>query len=146
MRHSILLIAALALPLMACNEATTASAADDTNKEAKSVIPEVTVEKAEALLKEGGVAVDANSKRTREKHGVVPNAVILSSSAKYDLAELPSDKTKELVFYCSSTYCTASDTAAERAQANGYKKVHVMREGIKGWKESGKPVKSYPAS
>ncbi len=146
MRITVLLIAALALPLMACTDAAPASAADDAKKEAKPTIPEVSVEKAEALLKDGGVAVDANSKRTREKHGVVPNAVILSSSAKYDLAELPSDKTKELIFYCSNTYCTASDTAAERAEANGYKKVHVMREGIKGWKDSGKPVKSYPAS
>lgn len=133
--------------MLACDRTTTASAAesaDESKEEAK--IPEVSVDKADALLKEGAVAVDANSKRTRKKYGVVPNAVVLTSSAKYDLAQLPEDKSKELIFYCSNTYCTASDTAAERAQANGYEKVNVMREGIKGWKESGKPVQSYPAS
>lgn len=145
MRHIILITALLTLPLFACNEATTASA-EATDKKAELEIPEVSVADADARLKKGAVMVDANSERTRKKHGVVPNATILSSSSKYELAQLPSDKATDLIFYCSNTYCTASDSAAERAANSGYKNVKVMREGIKGWIEAGKPVQSYPSS
>ena len=41
--------------------------------------------------------------------------MILTSSSKYDLSQLPEDKAKDLIFYCSNTRCTASDAAAERA-------------------------------
>ena len=108
--------------------------------------PEISVEDASKALQSGAVAVDANSASTREKHGTVPNAIMLTSSSKYELSQLPADKAKDLIFYCSSTYCTASDSAAERASANGYKNVHIMREGIKGWKGAGKATAQYPKS
>jgi len=108
--------------------------------------PEISVEDASKALQSGAVAVDANSASTRKKHGTVPGAIILTSSSKYELAQLPEDKSKDLIFYCSSTYCTASDSAAERASTNGYENVHVMREGIKGWKDAGKATAPYPQS
>ena len=108
--------------------------------------PEISVEDASKALQSGAVAVDANSAGTREKHGTLPDAIILTSSAKYELAQLPQDKSKDLIFYCSSTWCTASDKAAERASTNGYQNVHIMREGIKGWKDAGKATAEYPRS
>jgi rhodanese-related sulfurtransferase len=101
---------------------------------------EISVEDADAALKAGAMAFDANSDRTRAEYGTVPDAVILTSSSKYELSQLPEDKAKDLIFYCSNTRCTASDAAAERASAHGYKNVHIMRAGIKGWKEAGKPT------
>ena len=120
----------------------------DTNPAAASEAapPEISVEDASKALQSGAVAVDANSASTRKKHGTVPGAIILTSSSKYELAQLPEDKSKDLIFYCSSTYCTASDSAAERASTNGYENVHVMREGIKGWKDAGKATAPYPQS
>jgi rhodanese-related sulfurtransferase len=124
---------------MGCKDASQA-------KEGEIHIPEVSVEQAEEALRSGAVAVDANSESTRKKHGTVPNAILLTSSSKYDLAQLPQDKSKDLIFYCSNTRCTASDAAAERASHNGYSNVHIMREGIKGWRDAGKATAPYPQS
>ena len=141
----ILLIAlALSTVVLGCKDASPA-AATETN-EAPAPIVEISVESADKALQSGAVAFDANSERTRKKHGTVPGAVILTSSYKYDLAQLPEDKSKDLIFYCSSTSCTASDSAAERASTHGYENVHIMREGIKGWKEAGKATTEYPRS
>lgn len=147
MRTILFLSALLTFPLSGCDKASPAAA----DKEAPAVdqqdgIPEVSVEDAATRIKSGAFAVDANSERTRKKHGIVPDAVILTSSSKYDLAQLPKDKSTDLIFYCSNTFCTASDSAAERAQENGYEKVSVMRKGIKGWKGAGHPTASYPQS
>jgi rhodanese-related sulfurtransferase len=34
----------------------------------------------------------------------------------------------------------ASHAAAERAQAAGYKRILILKEGLKGWVAAGKPV------
>ena len=143
----LLLSLALSVLLIACKDASPA-AANEANeaKEAPAEIPEISVEDADKAIQAGAFAVDANSASTREKNGTVPGAIILTSSYKYDLAQLPEDKSKDLIFYCSNTNCTASDSAAERASTHGYEKVHVMREGIKGWKDAGKPTAAYPQS
>ena len=139
---------ALSILLIGCKDASPAAAPAAANeaKEAPAEIPEISVEDADKAIQAAAVAVDANSASTREKNGTVPGAVILTSSYKYDLAQLPEDKSKDLIFYCSNTNCTASDSAAERASTHGYEKVHVMREGIKGWKDAGKPTTAYPQS
>jgi len=145
--RTIILSLLLTFVLAGCKDASPSAAAEqapaDKSEAAMSVI---SVDDAEKALQSGAVAVDANSDSTREKNGTVPNAIILTSSYKYDLAQLPEDKSKDLIFYCSNTSCTASDSAAERASTNGYKNVHIMREGIKGWKDAGKPTKPYPQS
>ena len=149
--RSFLLSAVFVCSLVGCKNASPASATEftppqgaETQKESEPVISEVSVEDADQAIQGGAVAVDANSDRTRKKNGTVPNAVLLTSSSKYDLSELPADKNKDLIFYCSNTRCTASDAAAERASANGYQRVHIMREGIKGWKDAGKSTAPFP--
>ncbi|MGB5811913.1 MAG: rhodanese-like domain-containing protein [Polyangiales bacterium] len=149
----ILLSLSITLLLVGCKDgptaATDAPATDVVAAGAQQVdvtVTEITVEDADKALQSGAVAVDANSSTTRQKNGIVPDAVILTSSYKYDLAQLPEDKSKDLIFYCSSTSCTASDNAAERASNHGYEHVHIMREGIKGWKEAGKPTTPFTDS
>jgi rhodanese-related sulfurtransferase len=149
---------AFTLLLLGCKAESSASTAEPTADAAKAeapaaeqpaeevVLAEITVEDADKALQSGAIAFDANSEKTRKKYGTVPEAVILTSSSKYDLAQLPEDKSKDLIFYCSNTMCTASDAAAERASANGYENVHIMREGIKGWKDAGKPTTPFTES
>ncbi len=83
---------------------------------------------------------DANSKATREAQGIIPTAVLLSSSSEYDVKLLPQNKETPVVFYCANTKCTASHTAAKRAAEAGHKDVNVLAPGIKGWVEAGKAV------
>ena len=46
---------------------------------------------------------------------------------------LPSDHDSTLVFYCSNVWCRKAPQAARRAEGLGYRDVHVMSAGIKGW-------------
>ncbi len=80
---------------------------------------------------------DANSSRVRAEYGVIPGATMLTSASEYDLALLPSEKASPLVFYCSSTWCSAARTAAERAREAGHSDVCVLPKGIKGWSSAG---------
>jgi rhodanese-related sulfurtransferase len=123
----------LALGCKDASPAAATEAAQADTAEAAAEIPEISIADAEKALQSGAFAVDANSESTREKNGTVP-------------AQLPQDKSKDLIFYCSNTNCTASDAAAERASTSGYENVHIMREGIKGWKDAGKATAPYPQS
>jgi len=108
---------------------------------AESKISEISVADVEHQLTAGRlVAVDANGEQTRKKMGVVPGAVLLTSSE--DISALPPDKAKPLVFYCANTRCSASDKAASKAATAGYTNVKVMREGIAGWVRAGKQVQT----
>jgi rhodanese-related sulfurtransferase len=84
--------------------------------------------------------VDANGKETRAKQGVIPGAVLLTSSSQYAVEELPKEKDAKLVFYCANEKCSASHKAAKRALENGYTDVAVLPEGIAGWKQAGQPT------
>lgn len=46
--------------------------------------------------------VDANTDEYRQGAGWVPGAVLLTSFNDYPLTELPQDKDRPLVFYCTS--------------------------------------------
>jgi rhodanese-related sulfurtransferase len=142
--RTLLLSVALFVLFVGCKGASPTGATE--TKEAEVEIPEISIENADKAIQSGAVAVDANSEQTRRRNGTVPGAIILTSSYKYDLAQLPDDKSKDLIFYCANTNCTASDAAAERASTHGYENVHIMREGIKGWKEAGKATTEYPRS
>jgi hypothetical protein len=72
------------------------------------------------------VPVDANGQQLRASDGVIPGAVLLSSTSSYDLKELP---------------CTASHQAARRALDHGHTNVAVMAAGLKGWKAAGQPTR-----
>ena len=92
------------------------------------------------LADKKAVAVDVNGKDYRQREGVIPGALLLTNFQKYELSELPKDKNTKLVFYCGDVRCTASDRAAEKAIGAGYTNVHLLREGIRGWKRAGNPV------
>jgi rhodanese-related sulfurtransferase len=114
-----------------------------TPESAEATLPKVSVtEVATFVQKKSATLVDANGSDTRHEFGVVPGAILLSSSKNYDFKELPASKSEKLVFYCGGLMCRASDAAAERAAKAGYTDVNVMREGIKGWKNAGQPTEA----
>lgn len=85
-------------------------------------------------------AVDANGDVTRKRMGVIPGAVLLTDMESID--QLPADKAKNLVFYCTNTSCGASHVAAEKAITAGYTHVKVLPDGISGWVKAGKKTAS----
>jgi rhodanese-related sulfurtransferase len=101
-------------------------------------IGKVSPEELKAWIAANEVAVlDANGDSTRKEHGKIPSATLLSSYTDYDLAELPAEKDKKLVFYCSNTQCGASKKSAGKALAAGYTDVNVLPAGVIGWKQAG---------
>jgi len=46
-------------------------------------------------------AVDCNGIDTRKKFGIVPGAILVADEEAYPASDLPGDKTRKLVFYCS---------------------------------------------
>jgi rhodanese-related sulfurtransferase len=109
---------------------------------AAQTVKEVTVDEVAQLVdSKGATVVDVNNAQTRESEGVISGAVLLSGYKDFDpSAELPTAKDQKLVFYCGGQQCSAAPKAAEKTAAAGYTQVHVMRAGIKGWKEAGKPT------
>jgi rhodanese-related sulfurtransferase len=100
-----------------------------------------TVEQVASWTKaKAATPVDANGSETRTKQGVIPGAVLLTSSSQYDVKELPANKDTKLVFYCANQKCSASEAAAKRAIDNGYTDVAVLPVGIAGWKQAGQPT------
>ena len=136
--RTILLAAVLAIGAGAgCSKSEPAKSAE------KAKLPTITVDEVDQKLASGEcVPVDANGSETRKKMGVVPGAVLLTDSESFQLAELPADKSKTLVFYCANTRCGASHTAAEKAITAGYTNVKVMPDGIAGWVKAGKKVQN----
>jgi rhodanese-related sulfurtransferase len=136
MLHRATFALALGLALAACQKSPPAGEAPA--PQAKTAIPELSVPDVATLVAaKGATVIDANNTETRQEQGVVPGAVLLSSSREYALTELPSAKDTKLVFYCGGTQCRSSDHAAERAVQAGYADVSVMRAGIRGWKSAG---------
>ncbi len=89
------------------------------------------------------VAVDANGDTTRRRMGVIPGAVLLRDAESPDsIAQLPPDKSKQLVFYCANDACRASHNAATKAFLAGYSHVKVLPAGIAGWVKAGKTTSS----
>ena len=128
---------ALGITLAAC-QSTHKDSASDTSTTATTAVKELSVPEVAGLIQAKTATVfDANNAETREKMGVVPGAVLLTSSHDYALSQLPAAKDSKLVFYCGGTMCRASDSAAKRASQAGYADVSVMRAGIKGWKDAG---------
>ena len=83
---------------------------------------------------------DANGDRTRHEYGVIPGAKLLAGTRDYGKDLLPPSLSKQLVFYCASSWCGASEMAAARAMELGYTRVAVLPEGIKGWTQAGLPT------
>jgi rhodanese-related sulfurtransferase len=129
---------ALTLALAACQKAPAPSQGAEPASDKQASVKELSVGDVAALLQaKGATVLDANDADTRKEQGVVPGAVLLTSSREYALSELPASKDTKLVFYCGGTACRASDKAAQRASDAGYADVSVMRAGIRGWKSAG---------
>ena len=58
----------------------------------------------------------------------------------FDLAKLPADKGKPIVFYCNAGECWKSYKASTIALRAGYRDVHWFRGGLPEWKKMGLPV------
>lgn len=114
----------------------------------KPTVKKLTVKELAALQKEKkAVIFDANGPDFRAQNGIIPDAKLLTSAAKYDPAkELPQAKDSKLVFYCANEKCSASHTAAERAIQSGYVDVSVLPDGLLGWKKAGQPTGKIPQS
>lgn len=135
------------LPRHLFQAATFAVAASLAGCQSADGVAEVTVDQLSSMLAAASppAVFDVNGEKVREEYGVIPGAQLLGDAEDYDQGLLPADKAKNLIFYCSNTWCSASKTAAKRAKAAGYTSVSVLPAGIKGWKESGKPTEQ-PAS
>jgi rhodanese-related sulfurtransferase len=109
---------------------------------AKARFKTVAVANAASLQKEKkAILLDANGENVRQRDGVIPGAVMLTSFNKYDVAkELPANKSSKLIFYCYNPQCLSSHEAAERAIDAGYTDVSIMPDGIIGWKSAGQPT------
>ena len=104
----------------------------------KMVLHDLSADQLASLQKENKVRVyDANTQETRQKLGVIPGAILLTST-QYDPAkELPAAKDANLVFYCYSEQCRSSRQAAMRAIEAGYTQVSLFPAGITGWQKAG---------
>ena len=54
--------------------------------------------------------------------------------------DLPAERERAVVFYCSNPLCRKAPQAARRAQAMGWRDVRVLSAGITGWQSAGLPV------
>jgi rhodanese-related sulfurtransferase len=57
---------------------------------------------AKQLDAKGATPVDANTPEYRAVAGWVPGAILLGDYNDYPLTELPADKARPLIFYCTS--------------------------------------------
>lgn len=73
------------------------------------------------------------------KNGHVPGALHLNPE-NLTQDDLPSDKSSEVIFYCSNPLCRKAPNAVNKALAMGYQNVRVMSAGIKGWISEGLPI------
>lgn len=73
----------------------------------------------------------------KEKHGKVST---VDPEDKFDLAKLPADKAKAMVFYCNGSPCWRGYKAAAAAIKAGYKSVLWYRDGMPDWVAKGHPV------
>ncbi len=115
--------------------------------EAKGDVLSVSTDYINKLLAEKAdvVLIDSRPERTAEK-GMIPGAINIPDN-KFDVAKLPADKDKALIFYCGGLACDLSDKSAHKAKQAGYKNVRVYVEGYPGWAAANKDkVAAAPAA
>ena len=73
-------------------------------KDKPGTIKDVTAEQVAGWLKDkSAIVLDANTDDFRQQNGVVPGAVLLRNYLDWDPPEvLGTDKTRQIVFYCTS--------------------------------------------
>jgi len=50
------------------------------------------------------------------------------------------DKSKEIIVYCASSQCDASEKAARELASRGFKRVFDYQAGLRDWRDAGRPV------
>jgi rhodanese-related sulfurtransferase len=92
------------------------------------------------MQKEPVTVIDVTSRESwRTAH--VPGARH-PGHAEYDENDLPADRDAMLVFYRTNFICRKAPKAARRAKRLGYRRVHVMSAGIRGWLSAALPTES----
>lgn len=78
--------------------------------------------------------IDSRPKERKYDKGHIPGAVSLPD-AQFDklLERLPTDKARELYFYCEGLACSLSSDSAAKAVRLGYTNVKVVPEGYPLW-------------
>lgn len=108
-------------------------------------VKQVSFAEVKALLEktpaEGGyVLIDARPE-IKFFEGHLPGAKNIAwQEMKEHLAELPADKSTQLVFYCGGTKCDLSGKAAALAIEKGYTNVAVFTAGEPGWRAGGESL------
>lgn len=89
----------------------------------------------------GMVLIDSRSSKYFDGE-VIQGAVNLPASDTNadSLAKIASVKSTTIVFYCQNTACPASELAAYKAAAAGYKSLYKYPGGIEDWKNRKLPV------
>lgn len=120
-----------------------------TAKAAERLGLEITVEQAKALYDQGVTFLDA---RLDEEYNAerISGAQQLTT-AMFGLSEPPAilnmlDPAAPVVIYCSGGDCDASHSVGIRLQQAGFERIHVMLDGLPGWKNAGHPVETGPAN
>lgn len=87
------------------------------------------------------ILIDARRAEDYAKEHIV-NAVNIPATEvnSKTLAEVASEMTAKLVFYCQNPKCSASHIAASKAIGAGYKYIYEFSGGIESWKEHNYPT------
>ncbi len=99
----------------------------------------------ETAVNDGATLVDARGPKGFAA-GNIPGSINVPCTAEDSVytANLPEDRSKQLVFYCGSQKCSASTKGANAAIKLGFTKVAVYKPGYVGWKKS-QPAAEAPA-
>lgn len=108
-------------------------------------VKQVSIAEVKALLEktpaEGGYVLIDSRPEVKYFEGHLPGAINIAwQEMKGRLAELPTDKNTQLVFYCGGTTCDLSGKAAALAMENGYPNVFVFHDGEPLWRVSGESL------
>jgi rhodanese-related sulfurtransferase len=125
-------------------------AAEDTPKAIPGGVC-VNTEQAKAQFDKGALFIDARvAAEYAEKHirgaKSIPFKEAYTKESKtstvdsFDVAKLPADKNKPLVFYCNGSPCWKGYKAAAVAIKHGYKQVYWFRDGAPAWISKGYPT------
>lgn len=105
--------------------------------EAKRNVPEVDVEQAQSLMREGVSVVDVREK-TEWDEGHIPGAVhVPRGYLELRVESAVPDKSAPILLYCAGG--TRSVLAARTLQDMGYSNVLSMTGGYTAWKDAGRP-------
>jgi len=75
-------------------------------------------------------------------HRIPGSKCLACEEIEKDVAVLPADKNRVIVFYCESAGCYRSCRGAGAAVKAGYTQVHVLDRGMPAWKQAGYSMES----